>query len=170
MTEQSRKVSIENPQAVLSRTAVHRVSTFLPRQNTSKQVREMPGATGHSARRRRSVSILKTRSGKHRALDVEVPHVSTGQGRNNSCNSRGRRHTPQTNQIISALATYPSEGRDPEPNWNLQGPRGLPRRHTSLPTRRWKAFACFGGKRRLLLCSLLANGWNPLQGLPSKRC
>src|SRR5713101_8410981 len=139
MTEQSRKVSIENPQAVPSRTEVHRVSTFLPRQNTSKQVREMPGATGHSARRKRSVSILKTRSGKHRALDVEVQHVSTGKGRNNSCNSRRRRHTPQTNQILSALAKYPSERRDPEPNWNLQGPRRLPRSHTPHPTKCQKA-------------------------------
>ena len=149
---------------------MHRVPPFLPRRKASRRMPQMPWSARHGARRVRSISLFKTRSQRQRAVDVEVPHVSTGKGRYNSRNSRRRGHAAQTSEIIPALSKSPGQKRDPEPNWNLQGPRRLSRGHTPLPTKCQKAGLSLRGKRRLILCSLLANGWNPLQSLSSNRC
>src|SRR6266699_666371 len=129
----------------------------------------MPGSTRHVAWRNSSILLLKTTAGKRRPFHVEVPHVSTGKTSNNYCDCRGGRHAPQTSEIIPTPAQHLGEKRDSKSIWNLQGPRRLSRRYTPLATKSKKTRTSLGGKRWLLVCPLLTNGWNQLSRVSSER-
>src|SRR6267143_919928 len=149
---------------------MHRVPTFLHGRKSSRQMPQLPWSARHNARRVHSVQLLETRHRSQRSLDVEVPHVSTGKGWNNSCDSRRRRHTPQTSKIIPTTAQHLGKGRNSESDWDLQRPRCLTSRHTYLATKSQKTRTSLGRKRRLLLRPLLADGRDRLSHLPSERC
>src|SRR5882672_3409572 len=117
---------------------MHRVPPFLPGRKASRQMPQLPWSARHSARRVNSVQLLETRHRRQHSLDVEVPHVSTCKGWNNSCDSRRRRHTPQTSKIIPTTTQDLRKRRNSESDRNLQGPRCLSRCHTSLATKSQK--------------------------------
>src|SRR6267143_1298262 len=146
---------------------MHRVPQFLPGRKASRQMPQLPWSTRHSARRVRSVQLLKARRPRQRPVDVEVPHVSTGKGWNNSCDGRRRRHTPQTSKIIPTTTQDLGKRRNSESDWNLQGPRCLTRCCASLATKGQITRTSLGRKRGLLLCPLLADGRDGLSHLSS---
>src|SRR6266487_6427406 len=129
----------------------------------------MPWSTRHSSSRDSPVSLLKTTAGKRRPVHVEVPHVSPGKSRDNSRDSRGRRHSPPSRKIIPTLTQHLGERRNSKPNWNLQRQRCLSRCYMSLAARSQKSCTILGGKRRLLLRSILTNGWNQLSRVSPKQ-
>src|SRR5436853_4708290 len=129
----------------------------------------MPGSARHAACRNSPILLLKTAARKRRPVYVEVPHVSPGKSRNNSRDSRRRKHASQTSKIVPTPSQCLGERRDSESDWDLQGPRCLSRCHTPLATKSQKTSTSLGGKRWLLLCPLLTNGWNELSRAPSER-
>src|SRR6266446_9858137 len=122
----------------------------------------MPGSTRHAVCRNSSIPLFKTTAGKRHPFHVEVPHVSPGKSGNNSRDSRGRRHSPPSSKIIPTLTQHLGERRNSKSIWNLQRQRCLSRCYMSLATKSRKTRTSLGGKRWLLLCPLLTNGWNQL--------